>query len=241
MQAKAKLAYPRVLIKLSGEALADSSGQGLNLEALAYYVAQLQQVVELGASVIVVIGAGNYLRGAQLSQQGFDRVTADQMGMLFTVANGLALQEALTKAGVLSALYSSLAIPGIAKGYQRNDAAQALAVGKVVISVGGTGSPLFSTDTTAALRAVELQADVILKASTIDGVYSADPKLDSTAKRFEQLSYDEVLRQKLRVMDLPAICLCQDHNIPLRVFSMTKPEVLKAIVLGADEGTLIAN
>lgn len=241
MQGKAGLAYPRMLVKLSGEAFAGQSSQGLCLDAVAYYVEQIKQILALGTEVIVVIGAGNYLRGACLSEQGFDRVTADQMGMLFTIANGLSLKEALQKNSIPVELFSAFSLPGIAKRYQRDQALEELKQGKVVICAGGTGAPLFSTDTTAALRAIELHADVILKASTVDGVYTADPKKEAGAVRYEQLSYDEVLAKKLGVMDLAAICLCQEHNMPLRVFSMSKPDVLKAIVTGANEGTLIAN
>lgn len=233
--------YARVLLKLSGESLLSETGFGVGVSALNTVVKNIKELTALGVEVAVVIGGGNFLRGADFSQTGFDRVTADQMGMLFTVANGLALRTELKNAGANVSLLSSIGIPGIANQYSREAAVADIEAGKVLILTCGTGEPLFSTDSAASLRAVEINADVILKASTVDGVYSADPKKDASATKFDRLHYQDVIENNLQVMDMSAICLCNEHDMPIRVFDMNKPSVLKNILLGDSEGTLIGN
>lgn len=235
------LVHTRVLLKLSGESLAEENGVGVSMNAVRQMAKSIVELKELGVEIGIVIGGGNFFRGEKMVSQGFERVTADQMGMLFTAANGLVLRSALEELGLHVSLMSSIVIPGVINIYERHQALKDIEAGKIVIFTCGTGSPLFSTDSAAALRAIEIKADVILKASTVDGVYSDDPKKDPTAIRFDRLSYDAVLENKFRVMDLAAICLCHDHDMPVCVFDMRKPSVLKNIVLGQAEGTLISN
>lgn len=231
-----QLKYKRVLLKISGEALAGEQGFGIDVSALKEVVENVAELKNMGVEVAIVIGGGNFLRGDRAA--GYERVTADQMGMLFTIANGLALCSALQEKFNVT-LMSAVAVPGVATIFNRQEALQEIAAGKILIFTAGVGSPFFSTDSAAALRAIEINADIILKASTIDGVYSADPKKDKQAVRYEQLDYATAIAKQLRVMDLTAICLCQDHHIPVRVFDMHKPNVMKNIVLGQAEGTLI--
>jgi len=239
MESSAHLKYHRILLKLSGEALLGKEQFGVDINAVKTVCQSLKELLDLGVEVALVIGGGNLLRGAALSKTGLNRITCDQMGMLATVMNGLVLRECFMELDIPVKLVSSIAIDGVVDIYDRYEAMTALRQEKVVIFSGGTGCPLFSTDSAASLRAIEISADVILKATKVDGVYSADPHKDKNAKRFTQLSYQEVLDQQLGVMDLTAICLCQDHNMPVRVFNMNEPGILKRIVQGSDEGTLV--
>lgn len=240
MTNKAKLCYKRILLKLSGEALLDNQEFGIHQKAISRVSQEIKGLVALGVEVAIVIGGGNFLRGAVLAKQGFNQITCDQMGMLATIMNGLALQESLLSVGVSAHLMSAMQVNKLTEVYDRYLADGYLKNGKVVIFSGGTGSPLFTTDSAAALRGIEIDADIILKATKVDGVYSADPKVDAKAKLFKSLTYKEVLECELGVMDLTAICLCRDHNKKIRVFDMHKPNVLKDIVLGKEEGTLIS-
>jgi uridylate kinase len=237
-----KLAYTRVMLKLSGEALAQPDGSGLCLEALDKVTNDVAELRALGVEVAIVIGGGNFLRGEHFaSKEKFDRVSADQMGMMFTVANGIALRSALHSKKVPARLFSPLSVLGVVDPYDRLKAINAIEAGSVAIFAGGTGSPFFSTDSAASLRAVEIKADIVLKASTVDGIYSADPKLDPSAERYERLDYQTIIEKQLKVMDLTAICLCKEHDMPVRVFDMNKPSVIKNILHGEPEGTLVSN
>lgn len=236
--ANCSLKYNRILIKLSGEALGDN---GFDNDCMSYVIDQLSALVKQGVQVALVMGGGNFLRGNRLASQYVDRITGDQVGMLATVMNGLALRHALQKRDVTPKLYSALSIPGLVDDYNHHDVRQALDQGHMAILTGGVGEPLFSTDSGAALRSIELGADILLKASTIDGVYSDDPKHNPQAQRFHQLSFDQVLEQKLHVMDLSAICLCQEHNMPVRVFASHQLDQLPQLMAGDEIGTLISN
>lgn len=229
----------RLLLKLSGEAFAGSEGFGIDPSALTRLTVEIRDLTAAGGELGVVLGAGNLMRGAQLESAGMDRVVADHIGMLATVMNGLAFRELLQRTGVAAELFSAFAIPGIAQGFQRDRAIEAIESGRVVIFAGGTGNPFFTTDTAACLRGIEIGADAVLKATTVDGVYSADPKTDPQAVRYTELSYSEVLSQELGVMDLSAICLCRDHQMPLVVFDMQQKGALTAIVKGDKVGTRI--
>ncbi len=231
--------YKRVLLKLSGEALQGDHLFGIDAGKLATIAQEINDAVELGVQVALVIGAGNLVRGADLCATGFDRIAADQMGMLATIVNGVALRDALEKKQIPVVLMSAFGIPSIAIQYDRGLAKQELVQGKVVIFAGGTGNPLVTTDSAAALRGVEVGVDIVLKATKVDGVFDDDPIKNQKAQRFKQLSYDDVLAKRLRVMDLTAILLCQDQGLPLRVFNMNKQGALKQIMLGEDIGTLI--
>ena len=195
--------------------------------------------MNLGVEVGLVIGGGNLFRGAALSKAGLDRVTGDYMGMLATMMNALAMRDALEKADVATCLMSALPIAGVVEPFNRRDAIHHLTNKKVVLFSAGVGNPLFTTDSAASLRAIEINADILLKATKVDGVYNADPVLDKSAKRYESLSYEQVLEDNLQVMDATAICLCRDHNMLIRVFNSSKPNVLQEIVLGKQEGTLV--
>lgn len=229
----------RLLLKLSGEALGGSDGSGIEPGSVTALCEELAAFVKAGGQLGIVVGGGNLLRGASLAQAGMERVSADHMGMLATVMNGIAMSSMLRQQGVDTAVFASVEIPGIAPGFSREGALRALAAGQVCLFTGGTGNPLFTTDTAACLRAIEIDADLVLKATKVDGVYSADPKLDPTATRYATLSYDEVIGQKLAVMDLPAICLCQDHQMPLVVFDMARRGALTGIMQGQSIGTRI--
>ena len=231
----------RVLLKLSGEALGGVDGRGLEPAGLGALATEIRDFVQAGGELGIVVGGGNLVRGAALAAAGSDRVAADHIGTLGTIMNGLALAEVLKQVGFKTRVFSSLAVAGIAEGYQRDLATAALADGTVCLFTGGTGNPLFTTDTAACLRGIEVHAHMVLKATKVDGVYSADPKVDPAATRFEQLTYNEVLARGLAVMDLPAICLCQEHGMPLVVFDMTTPGALARIVRGEPVGTRIAN
>ncbi len=234
-----KPAFKRVLLKLSGEALMGDDPYGINRATIERTVADVAEVAKLGVEVAVVIGGGNIFRGVAPGAQGMDRATADYMGMLATVMNALALADAMKHVGVTARVMSAIGIEQVVEPYVRPKALQYLEEGKVVIFAAGTGNPFFTTDSAACLRAIEIDADVVLKATKVDGVYTADPFKDPHAEKFDHLTYDEVLDRKLGVMDLTAICLCRDHKMPLRVFNMNKPGALLNIVHGGAEGTLI--
>lgn len=231
--------YKRILLKLSGEALMGNEGFGIDPRVLDRMALEIGQLVGIGVQVGLVIGGGNLFRGAALQQAGLDRVTGDHMGMLATVMNALAMRDALERANIPSRVMSSIPMSGVVDHYDRRKAMRALEVGEVVIFSAGTGNPFFTTDSAACLRGIEVNAQLVLKATKVDGVYSADPMLDPAATKYDQLSYDEVLDKKLGVMDLTAICLCRDHDMPLRVFAMEKAGALLNIVNGGDEGTLV--
>jgi uridylate kinase len=236
-----KPAYRRILLKLSGEALLGQQGFGVDSKALQEIGKTIREIIGLGVEVGIVVGGGNFIRGASFSKNGFDRVASDQMGMLATVINGVALRDSFLSMNIATKVMSSISSEGIVETYDRQRAISYLKAGEVVIFVGGTGNPLFTTDSAAALRGIEVGADIVLKATKVDGVYSADPKVDSKAQYFESLSYQEAIERQLGVMDMTAICLCRDHDMLLRVFNMNKQGILKRIVMGENEGTLLTN
>ena len=231
--------YKRVLLKLSGEALMGADSYGINRQTISEIVQEVKSIVDLGVQVGIVIGGGNIFRGIAPAANGMDRAQADYMGMLATVMNALAMRDALERSNIPALVMSAISMVGVTDHYDRRKAMRHLKVGEVVILAAGTGNPFFTTDSAACLRAIEIDADVVLKATKVDGVYTADPFKDPNAEKFDRLTYDEVLDRKLGVMDLTAICLCRDHNMPLRVFNMNKPGALLNIVLGGAEGTLI--
>jgi len=232
--------YRRVLLKLSGEALG-TDGFGINPAILDRTSLEIGQLVGIGIQVGLVIGGGNLFRGAELSIAGLDRVTGDHMGMLATVMNALAMRDALERANINTVVMSAIPMSGVVEHYDRRLAMRHLDDGDVVIFSAGTGNPFFTTDSAACLRGIEINADIVLKATKVDGIYSADPMKDSNATRFDRLTYDEVLEKQLGVMDLTAICLARDHNIPLRVFAMDKTGALLNAVVGENEGTLVVS
>jgi uridylate kinase len=231
--------YKRILLKLSGEQLMGDEGFGIDPKVLDKMALEIGQLVGIGVQVGLVIGGGNLFRGAALSKAGLDRVTGDHMGMLATVMNALAMRDALERSNISSSVMSSIPMSGVVEHYDRRKAIRLLEDGEVVIFSAGTGNPFFTTDSAACLRGIEVEAELVLKATKVDGVYTADPIKDPTATRYDRLSYDTVLSDKLGVMDLTAICLCQEHNMPVRVFQMSKPGALLNIVVGGNEGTLI--
>lgn len=231
--------YRRVLLKLSGEALVGKERFGLGPQALRTVAHGVGELRELGVEVALVIGAGNIFRGAELVKGGMERVTADHIGMLATVVNALALQDALERSGLIARVMSAIRVNELCEPYLRRRAMRHLEKGRVVIFAAGTGNPFFTTDTAASLRAVEVEADLMIKATKVDGVYSTDPLSDPTARRFVRLDYDQVLHQKLSVMDATAIVMCRDNDMPLRVVDMDRPGALVRSVMGEDEGTLI--
>jgi uridylate kinase len=231
--------YKRILLKLSGEALTGNESFGIDPKILDSMALAIGQLVGIGVQVGLVVGGGNLFRGAALQQAGLDRVTGDQMGMLATVMNALAMRDALERSNIATQAMSAIPMTGVVDHYDRRKAIRALMNGDVVIFSAGTGNPFFTTDSAACLRAIEVDADLVLKATKVDGVYSADPMKVADAVKYDRLTYDEVLDKKLEVMDLTAICLCRDHNMPVRVFKMDKPGALLNIVRGGDEGTLI--
>lgn len=231
--------YKRILLKLSGEELMGAQGFGIDPKVLDRMALEIGQLVGIGVQVGLVIGGGNLFRGAALSAAGLERVTGDHMGMLATVMNALAMRDALERTNIASHVMSAIPMSGVVEHYDRRRALRYLKDGDVVIFAAGTGNPFFTTDSAACLRGIEIDADVVLKATKVDGVYSSDPVVDKQATLFDYLTYDEVLDKKLGVMDLTAICLCREHGMPLRVFRMSKPGALLAIVMGSAEGTLI--
>lgn len=231
--------YRRIILKLSGEALAGEKGFGIDLDIVNSIARQTKEVLDLGVQVAVVIGGGNFWRGAVGSHSGIDRSTADYMGMLATVINSLALQDAFEKHGIPTRVQTAIEMRQIAEPYIKRRATRHLEKNRVVIFAAGTGNPYFTTDTTAALRAAEIEADVILKATMVDGVYNADPKKDPQATRFENLDFMDVLQQRLRVMDSTATSLCMETKIPIVVFNLNEVGNIRRIVLGEKVGTIV--
>jgi uridylate kinase len=231
--------YRRILLKLSGEALMGDDAYGINRETLWRIVNEVKTVADLGVEIGVVIGGGNIFRGMAGASSGMDRATADYMGMLATVMNAMALSDAMRQAGLNGRVQSALSIEQVVEPYIRGKAIRYLEEGKIVIFGGGTGNPFFTTDTAAALRGSEIGAEIVLKATKVDGVYTADPKKDPTATRFARISFDEAIGRNLAVMDATAFALCRDQKLPINVFSIFKTGALKRVVMGADEGTLV--
>lgn len=232
-------AYKRILLKLSGEALMGDDSYGINRAVIERIVAEITEISRLGVQIAVVIGGGNIFRGMTFAEDGMDRATADYMGMLATVMNALALQDAMRRAGLVSRVQSALRIDQVVEPYIRGKAIRYLDAGKVVIFAAGTGNPFFTTDTAAALRGMEMNVDIVLKATKVDGVYNTDPKTDPSAIRYQNLSFDVAIAQNLKVMDATALTLCRDQKLPLKVFSIFKAGALKRVVMGEDEGTLV--
>lgn len=231
--------YNRILLKLSGEALMGDESFGIDPKVLNRMALEIGQLVGIGVQVGMVIGGGNLFRGAALNAAGMDRVTGDHMGMLATVMNALAMRDALERSNIATRVMSAIPMTGVVDDYDRRNAMRYLSQGDVVIFAAGTGNPFFTTDSAACLRGIEIDADVVLKATKVDGVFTADPMKDPTAKRYLHLGYDEAIEKQLGVMDLTAICLTRDHNMPIRVFNMNKPGALANLVTGGNEGTLI--
>lgn len=231
--------YRRILLKLSGEALQGDHMFGIDAGKISRIAQEISGAMQLGVQVALVIGAGNFMRGTDLCAAGFDRVSADQIGMLATVMNGLAMRDAFEKKSIPTTLMSAFGIPSIAEQYDRNKAKEKLQEGNVVILAAGTGNPLVTTDSAAALRGIEIGADIVLKATKVEGVFNDDPIKNPKAERYQVLNYEEVITKRLGVMDLTAILLCQDHGLPLRVFNMNRQGALRKIMLGEDIGTLI--
>jgi uridylate kinase len=231
--------YKRILLKLSGEELMGEEGFGIDPKVLDRMALEIGQLVGIGVQVGLVIGGGNLFRGAALNAAGMDRVTGDHMGMLATVMNALAMRDALERTNISTHVMSSIPMSGVVEHYDRRKAIRYLKAGEVVIFAAGTGNPFFTTDSAACLRGIEINANVVLKATKVDGVYSADPMKDPSATLYHKLTYDEVLSKQLGVMDMTAICLCREHKMPLRVFRMSKSGALLNLIVGGDEGTLI--
>jgi uridylate kinase len=231
--------YKRILLKLSGEALMGEDPFGINRNTIESIVGEIAQVSRMGVEVAVVIGGGNIFRGVAPGAAGMDRATADYMGMLATVMNALALQDAMRHAGLASRALSALNIEQIVEPYIRGKAIRYLEEGKIVIFAAGTGNPFFTTDTAAALRGSEMGAEIVLKATKVDGVYTADPKKDRGAQRYSRISFDEAIARNLKVMDATALTLCRDQKLPINVFSIFKQGALQRVIVGEDEGTLV--
>ena len=232
-------AYKRILLKLSGEALMGEDSFGINRNTIVRMVEEIAEITRMGVEVAVVIGGGNIFRGVAGGAVGMDRATADYMGMLATVMNALALADAMNKQGLTARVMSAISIDQVVEPYVRPKALQYLEEGKVVIFAAGTGNPFFTTDTAASLRGAEIGAEVVLKATKVDGVYTADPMKDPTATRYTRLSFDEAIGRHLGIMDATAFALCRDQKLPIRVFSIVKPGALMRVVMGEDEGTLV--
>ena len=237
----AKPAYQRILLKLSGEALMGNDAFGINRETVDRIVAEVKEISGLGVQVGIVIGGGNIFRGVSQGAAGMDRATADYMGMLATVINALALQDAMNRGGLVARVQSALNIEPVCEPYIRGKAIRYLEEGKVVIFAAGTGNPFFTTDTAAALRGREVEANIVLKATKVDGVYTADPLKDKSATRYNEITFDEAFVKNLKVMDATALALCRDQKLPINVFSIFKIGALKRVVMGEDEGTLVHN
>jgi uridylate kinase len=231
--------YKRILLKLSGEALMGDDAYGINPQTIAAIVGEIRTVADLGVEIGVVIGGGNIFRGMAGTATGMDRATADYMGMLATVMNAMALSDAMRQAGLSARVQSALKIEQVVEPYIRGKAIRYLEEGRVVIFGAGTGNPFFTTDTAAALRGAEIGAEIVLKATKVDGIYSADPKKDPTATRFDRISFGEVIARNLAVMDATAFALCRDQKLPINVFSIFKAGALQRVVCGGDEGTLV--
>ncbi len=241
MSTPSDLCYGRILLKLSGEALMGQQGYGIDPAVMASVAAEVVAVMRAGVEVGLVIGGGNIFRGVGLAANGMNRVTADQMGMLATVINALSMREALMQLGVEARVMSALAMPQVCEGYSHRAAIDHLQAGRAVIFAAGTGNPFFTTDSAATLRGIEIEADLVLKATKVDGIYDCDPVKNPHAVRYSHLTFDEVLQRQLGVMDLTAMLLCRDHQMPLRVFDMGKAGALMAIMRGADEGTAVTH
>jgi uridylate kinase len=235
----ATMKYKRIMLKVSGEALAGDEGFGISPRMLSFLAGEIEQVHKLGLQIAVVVGGGNILRGIPASAEGMDRSSADYIGMLATVMNGLALQDALERLAIDTRVQTAIEMREVAEPFIRRRAIRHLEKGRVVIFVGGTGNPYFSTDTAAALRAMEVNAEVVFKATKVDGVYTADPLLDPSAKKFDELSYIEVLNRQLKVMDSTAISLCMDNLFPIVVFNLHEPGILRQLVFGEKVGTIV--
>jgi len=233
--------YKRILLKLSGEALMGQDSYGINRDTVDRIVGEVAEVVNLGVEVAIVIGGGNIFRGVAPASSHMDRATADYMGMLATVMNALALQDAMRRVSLVSRVQSALNIEQVVEPYIRGKAMRYLEEGKVVIFAAGTGNPFFTTDTAAALRGMEMNVDLVLKATKVDGVYTDDPKTHRDAMRYQRLTFDEAIIKNLKVMDATALTLCRDQKLPINVFSIFKPAALKRIVLGENEGTFLHN
>ena len=234
-----KPVYRRILLKLSGEALMGEGSYGIDRGTLERIVAEIADVVRMGVETAIVIGGGNIFRGVAPGAAGMDRATADYMGMLATVMNALALQDAMRRIGLSSRVQSALTIEQVAEPYIRGKAMRYLEEGKVVVFAAGTGNPFFTTDTAAALRGMEMNVDIVLKATKVDGVYTDDPKTNAAATRYHRVSFDEAIAKNLKVMDATALTLCRDQKLPINVFSIFKTGALRQVVCGADEGTLV--
>jgi len=237
----AKPAYKRILLKLSGEALMGDDTYGINRATINNIVAQIKEVVDLGVQVGVVIGGGNIFRGMAPAAAGMDRATADYMGMLATVMNAMALQDAMKNIGLNARVQSALNIEQVAEPYIRGKAIRYLEEGRVVIFGAGTGNPFFTTDTAAALRGMEINAEIVLKATKVDGIYTDDPKKNKDATRYEAVTFDEAINKNLKVMDATALTLCRDQNLPICVFSIFKQDGLMRVIMGENEGTKVVN
>lgn len=231
--------YKRILLKLSGESLMGNKNFGIDHDRLTQYAQQIKEISEMGIQVAIVIGGGNIFRGIQAEQGGMDRVQGDYMGMLATVINSMALQSSLEKAGVETRLQSAIKMEEICEAFIRRKAVRHLEKNRVVIFGAGTGNPYFTTDTAATLRAIEIEANVVLKGTRVDGIYTADPEKDKTATKYETISFDEVYAKGLEVMDMTAFTLCKENNLPIIVFDMNKPGNLKKLVMGEKVGTLV--
>lgn len=232
--------YKRILLKLSGESLMGNAGYGIDAERLNEYAEQIKELQDAGTQIGIVIGGGNIFRGLSGVASGFDRVKGDQMGMMATVINSLALQSEFKKIGLKSVVYTAIRMEPVGELYNRDKVVENLEEGNVVILSGGTGNPFFTTDTASALRAVEIGAEIILKGTRVDGVYSADPEKDQSATKFNQISFSEVIKRELNVMDLTAFTMCKENNVPIYVFDMNKKGNLLKVVNGEDIGTLVS-
>lgn len=231
--------YKRILLKLSGEALMGDNSYGINQSVVSRIVAEIREVNKMGVEIAIVVGGGNIFRGMKTANDSLERVTADYMGMLATVMNALALQDAMKQAGLIPRIQSALRIEQVVEPYVRNKAMRYLKEGWIVIFAAGTGNPFFTTDTAAALRSMEMNADIMLKATKVDGVYTSDPAIDPQAKRYQKISFDEAIARNLQVMDATALTLCRDQKLPLNVFSIFKSGALKRIITGENEGTYV--
>ncbi len=233
--------YKRILLKLSGESLAANKETGIDDDRLMEYAKQIKEIQELGVQVAIVIGGGNIFRGLKGANRGFDRVKGDQMGMLATVINGLAISSALNSLAVKSKVLTAIRMEPIGEFYNKWKAIDLLEKGEVVILSGGTGNPFFTTDTGSSLRGIEIEADVMLKGTRVDGIYTADPEKDPSATKYDEITYDEIYEKNLKVMDLTATTMCKENNLPIIVFNMDKPGNLKNLIKGEKIGTLVYN
>jgi uridylate kinase len=233
--------YSRILLKLSGESLAGNGNQGISDSVLEEYAKQVLEVVEKGCEVAIVVGGGNIFRGLSGTESGFDRVKGDQMGMLATVINSLAIESAINRQGGKARVFTSIRMEPVGELYNRDRVVEAMNDNTVCILAGGTGNPFFTTDTASALRAVETGADVLLKGTRVDGVYTADPEKDPSAVKFDKVSFEEVISKRLKIMDSTAFTMCRDNNMPIIVFDMNKPGNLLSVVKGDKTGTLVSN